>query len=146
VGFSEVEVGVGVEVGVEVEVGVGVGVGVGVEVEVEVGSGRVEVAPRKSETRVTTSTALPGSLVVVTSPDYCVAVRGAAAPLVPWAGALAAGLCALGCGAGEGVIGAVVGTAPFTPFFCFVDDMGIRGTADRSPGYRLRVFRIRPRS
>jgi hypothetical protein len=60
-------------------------------------------------------------LFFVTSADY--AMRGAAAPLAPCEGALAAGLGALGCGAGEGVIGAVVGTVPFTPFFCFLDDV-----------------------
>jgi len=37
-------------------------------------------------------------------------------------------------------------TAPLMPFFCFLDDVVFRGTADRSPGYCLRIVRIRPQS
>jgi hypothetical protein len=71
---------------------------------------------KRNPGRVAHSGGAPGSLVVVTSPAYD--VRGAAAPVAPWEGALATGLEATGWGAVEEVEGAVVATVPFTLFFC----------------------------
>jgi hypothetical protein len=45
----------------------------------------------------------------------------------------------------DGDATAAVG-ADLTAFFCFLGDVVFRGTADRFPGSRLRIFRIRPRS